>query len=188
MNSIFTVYVLQLKSGKYYVGLARNLGSRLRQHITGHKGSVWTWKYEIEKIVKRYYCDSRWAGEVENLITLLMIQKYGKENVRGGYWVNTKKYSSANKESIINDPQKIKKEIIRLKNEIFKYKVLKDPKKENFYFYDIREQEEEKLLKKLKHENYGQKEFLNKLKDLKFINEIQTQISTKIHSACAKTA
>ena len=39
------IYVLKLKSGKYYVGKTNNVNVRLNDHIRS-KGSTWTKKYK----------------------------------------------------------------------------------------------------------------------------------------------
>ena len=76
-----TIYILECKGGKYYVGkIKSNVYKRIKQHFDG-KGAKWTKKYKPIDIVdirrnKRDYS--------ETLITLEMMKKYGRKNVRGG--------------------------------------------------------------------------------------------------------
>jgi len=76
-----TIYILECKGGKYYVGkIKSNVYKRIKQHFDG-KGAKWTKKYKPIDIVdirrnKRDYS--------ETLITLEMMKKHGRKNVRGG--------------------------------------------------------------------------------------------------------
>lgn len=46
------IYVLALRSGRYYVGKTANLEKRLREHSEG-RGSAWTRKYKPVKLIER---------------------------------------------------------------------------------------------------------------------------------------
>ena len=75
-----TVYILQLQSGKYYVGKTNNIDFRLADHFEG-AASVWTTRYRpirIEQIIPG--CDDF----DEDKYTKICMAMYGIENVRGG--------------------------------------------------------------------------------------------------------
>lgn len=75
-----TIYVLKLEDEKYYVGKTSNISNRFTQHIDG-SGAAWTKKYKpIEMIASYDNCDNF----DEDKYTLMMMEKYGIENVRGG--------------------------------------------------------------------------------------------------------
>lgn len=77
-----TVYVLQLKDGKYYVGYTtRDRGQRINDHFE-NRGASWTKQYKPVKVLQQF------AGTLisENETTLRMMEEYGWNNVRGGGW------------------------------------------------------------------------------------------------------
>ena len=76
-----TIYILECKGGKYYVGkIKTNVWKRIKAHFDG-KGSKWTQKYwPIDVVdIRRNLSDYH-----ETLVTLEMMSEYGIENVRGG--------------------------------------------------------------------------------------------------------
>lgn len=77
------IYVLELEEEKWYCGITSNLNFRWAQHLAGD-GAKWTRLYRPKRIAEVYTenCDER----LENEITQRLCEKYGKENVRGGYW------------------------------------------------------------------------------------------------------
>jgi cellular nucleic acid-binding protein len=75
-----TLYVLQLESGKYYVGKTDDIANRYAQHKSG-KGSEWTKIYKPIKMVETRRVNS---DHDENNVTKDFMKKYGIENVRGG--------------------------------------------------------------------------------------------------------
>ena len=78
-----SVYILQLKQGKYYVGKTTNLEKRLSKHKKG-RATHWTKKYRFEKVVEIIPdCDEF----EEDKMTLQYMKKYGIDNVRGGPFV-----------------------------------------------------------------------------------------------------
>lgn len=81
------VYVLKLACGKYYVGKTNlDVSARFQQHLRNY-GSEWTSKYQpikIEKVIKN--ADSF----DEDKYTLMYMEKYGVENVRGGPYCRVK--------------------------------------------------------------------------------------------------
>lgn len=75
-----TIYVLELREGKYYVGKTKNAKRRLESHMSG-SGSEWTKKYEPLKMLEQHdNCDEF----DEDKYVLKMMSKYGIDNVRGG--------------------------------------------------------------------------------------------------------
>lgn len=80
-------YVLRLKEGKYYIGSAFNPRNRYKEHRKGC-GAEWTKQYPPLERVKEIRCET--LGEafiVEDALTLWMMVKFGKDNVRGGRWL-----------------------------------------------------------------------------------------------------
>jgi len=77
-----TLYALQCKKGKYYIGRVNgpSVEARFMQHCSGEGGSTWTQMYEPLKV------DDQKTGTVydEDSWTLRYMAKYGVENVRGG--------------------------------------------------------------------------------------------------------
>lgn len=75
-----TLYILQLRSGKWYVGKTDNVNHRFQQHINS-KGSSWTSMYPPIKIHETRNIISI---HDENNTTKDLMKKYGIDNVRGG--------------------------------------------------------------------------------------------------------
>jgi len=75
------VYVLELKNGKYYVGVTDNVDKRFAQHLTGDGGAAWTKLHEPIKIIEERISTSLFD---EEKVTKDYMLKYGIENVRGG--------------------------------------------------------------------------------------------------------
>jgi predicted GIY-YIG superfamily endonuclease len=78
------LYILKLKDDKYYIGITLNLNQRLAQHFSG-EGSQFTKKYKPLEVLKVIY-NNDINEEYENNLTLEYMEKYGWENVRGGYY------------------------------------------------------------------------------------------------------
>jgi predicted GIY-YIG superfamily endonuclease len=80
------VYVLQLVSGRYYVGSSRDVEGRVQAHKDG-KGSAWTKKYAFDRLVETIdNCDEF----DEDMYTKRYMKKYGIDNVRGGAYCQIK--------------------------------------------------------------------------------------------------
>ena len=76
------IYVLKLKSNKYYVGKTENPKFRLNDHFNSN-GSEWTKKYKAINVHElRPDCDNK----DETIVTQEYMKKYGIDNVRGGPW------------------------------------------------------------------------------------------------------
>ena len=78
------IYVLQLQSGKYYVGISSNVDLRYFQHFDG-KGSSWTTKYPPISIIQKIMTINPFE---EDMVTKEYMAKYGIDNVRGGSYVS----------------------------------------------------------------------------------------------------
>lgn len=93
-----TVYVLELRNNKYYVGRTSNLTKRLAYHQNGN-GSAWTKKHGLVKLMQSIDVDSPFY---EDMIVKTMMQKHGIENVRGGsysqIWLSREQYTTLQRE------------------------------------------------------------------------------------------
>ena len=74
------IYVLQLESGKYYVGSTQNFVARLTQHMEGG-GSTFTQAYPVVDVVE---VRTNARPEDENMVVRQYMARYGINNVRGG--------------------------------------------------------------------------------------------------------
>lgn len=72
------VYTLKLEKGKYYVGYSRNIGKRISEHMSG-TGAKWTLKYRPLMVLHVQEGNE----DLEYAQTILMMNLYGWENVRG---------------------------------------------------------------------------------------------------------
>ena len=77
------IYVLELEENKWYVGITTNLNYRWGQHLSG-EGAKWTRLHKPKRIVEIYSdnCDRK----LEDEVTKKYVERYGRENVRGGSW------------------------------------------------------------------------------------------------------
>ncbi len=84
----YWLYVLELKSHKFYVGITtRTPKARYEQHLNGFAGAAWTRKYPPVGI--HYQRDLGMitkgrAEAYENRVVRRYIDQYGIDNVRGG--------------------------------------------------------------------------------------------------------
>jgi len=80
MDRRLSIYILKCTGNKYYVGKSRDHNIRIAQHFSG-EGSSWTKMYKPLKIVSIISnCDAY----DEDKYTLMYMNKYGINNVRGG--------------------------------------------------------------------------------------------------------
>lgn len=75
-----SIYTLRLEKNKYYVGKTYNITERMLNH-NNHEGSVWTRKFPVIEIMEIVNNASIYD---EDKYTLIYMEKYGIENVRGG--------------------------------------------------------------------------------------------------------
>ena len=86
----YRVYILELENGNYYVGLTKGAASqRIGQH-GGRHGAEWTRLHfpvgEVDVPIDTRTQDKEMAEAMENFVTWLVMQKYGWQRVRGGYF------------------------------------------------------------------------------------------------------
>jgi uncharacterized protein YchJ len=74
-----TIYTLELENNKYYVGRTNSPKNRILDHFH-ENGSEWTKKYKPINVISEIIGDSF----DEEKYTLIAIEKYGVDNVRGG--------------------------------------------------------------------------------------------------------
>ena len=95
-NSYFramNLYMLPLEDGCYYVGTTINLNKRYSQHAAG-TGAAWTKLHPPlgRELVQSWEIPNMSLFQVEQMedvFTVAMQKKYGLNNVRGGYTVQT---------------------------------------------------------------------------------------------------
>jgi predicted GIY-YIG superfamily endonuclease len=78
----FTIYVLMLENGKYYIGKTLSVENRIKQHFKGI-GSAWTKKHRPLEVVETIPNCGPYS---EDMYTLRYMKQYGIENVRGGIY------------------------------------------------------------------------------------------------------
>lgn len=79
-----SVYSLELKENKFYVGYTLHPKTRLRQHFSG-EGAKWTRQYEPVAITNFFPGDIT----VEEIVTLILMRDHGIDRVRGALWCHT---------------------------------------------------------------------------------------------------
>ena len=84
LPTVSGVYVLELQSGKYYVGHTTNLQKRVTEHFSPAGGAAWTRLYHPTKVMEIHEGKDKVD---ENAMTLRYMQQYGIPNVRGGNYV-----------------------------------------------------------------------------------------------------
>lgn len=76
-----TIYVLQCKGGRYYIGKTnRPIDSRMKEHLSGF-GSAFTAKHPVESLVETI--PNAQYDDEDRTVKRYMF-KYGIDNVRGG--------------------------------------------------------------------------------------------------------
>ena len=80
------IYILQLEYEKYYIGKTFDVNFRIDKHFTNN-GSMWTKKYKpITILTIIANCDDY----DEDKHTIIYMEKYGINNVRGGSFCEIK--------------------------------------------------------------------------------------------------
>lgn len=97
INRSFSIYVLQLKNDKIYVGRSTNVEHRIGQHFSG-KGSRWTNIHKPLKIIEViHHCFDLYD---EDKYTFMYMKQFGIDNVRGGSFTNTNEFTSTERKII----------------------------------------------------------------------------------------
>jgi len=81
------IYILELENKKYYVGKTTNPDFRLEQHFNSSNGSQWTKKYKPKNVLELIPNCNNFD---EDKHTLMCMEKYGINNVRGGTFCELK--------------------------------------------------------------------------------------------------
>jgi len=84
------IYILKLEDGKYYVGQTNKLEQREKEHFSG-KGANFTRKFKPHKLIRTFKTgthNNKKALLYETFITLLVMNHYGWQNVKGGKLLN----------------------------------------------------------------------------------------------------
>ena len=88
INEKRSVYVVECKAGKKYIGETGNFDKRMNQHFSGN-GSQVTQKYYPKTAKELESVPGYFAKEVEQKYTEYYIEKYGYDKVRGGKYTNS---------------------------------------------------------------------------------------------------
>jgi hypothetical protein len=80
-----TIYTLELENGKYYIGRSNQPKKRILTHFN-ENGSEWTKLYSPIRVISEIKGDDF----DEDKYTLIAMNKYGIDNVRGGSYCKTK--------------------------------------------------------------------------------------------------
>lgn len=89
---LWYIYVLELEDNHWYVGITVDLSHRFTSHFTG-VGAKWTMLHKplrVYDIKELGYISDTDAAEKESYATYLYVAKYGIQNVRGGFFCQTK--------------------------------------------------------------------------------------------------
>ena len=84
----YSLFVLRLEGGKYFVGYSSNPETRIRRHFAG-KGAEWTALHKpLETITTRHlgFISESAAAQAADNATVALMRKAGWRNVRGGPW------------------------------------------------------------------------------------------------------
>ena len=100
-NNMEIIYTLELEYNKYNVGKTKNLEKRIKQHFN-NEGSEWTKTYKPIKLLHKI----KGNGFDEEKQVLVLMEKYGIDNVRGGSYCQLK-LSDSHKEKAIQIIQSI---------------------------------------------------------------------------------
>lgn len=103
-----TIYTLLLENNKVYVGKSKEEEQRILSHFNG-TGSKWTKQHKPIQILSKIISNDEFEEEKQ---TLLAMDKYGIENVRGGSYCTLILTS--------NDIKKAQEQIRSMKDECYK--------------------------------------------------------------------
>ena len=83
------IYILNLEHNKIYIGKTTNFKRRMKEHWTS-RGAQVTKKFKPMSGRILTICNGYFANKLEQKYTEKYINKCGYENVRGGYYTNSK--------------------------------------------------------------------------------------------------
>jgi len=89
INKPTSIYKAELENGKKYIGKTTQFEKRCYQHFSG-QGSRVTQKFKPKHIQEVDKVPGYFADSVEQEYTEKYIDIYGYDNVRGGYYTNSK--------------------------------------------------------------------------------------------------
>lgn len=96
MSKEWTLYILRLDKGKYYIGItSKTPTERFAEHKLNIRAAYWTMQYPPQEIIytEKLGCIEKLNAEKrENKMVRACIKKYGVNNVRGGDLRDTKDY------------------------------------------------------------------------------------------------
>ena len=100
INITTTIYKMNLQNGKKYIGKTCAIDRRMEQHFSGN-GSKVTKKFKPHSCEILDEVPGFFSNEVEHEYTEEYIKKHGYQNIRGGYYTNSKtlKYIPKNKKN-----------------------------------------------------------------------------------------
>ena len=81
-------YVLELNGGNWYIGVSEHLNTRLAQHMSGY-GSRWSKMHGVKRLEAVKVLDT-YNSTWEDTTTIIYMQKYGFQKVRGGSYCRIK--------------------------------------------------------------------------------------------------
>lgn len=85
-QSNWWLYVLELESGRYYVGISTNVDRRFKKHLKGGQ-ALFTTQYKPLRIIYRQHLGVMTMSEaslIENKHAMKMVKEKGQEFVSGG--------------------------------------------------------------------------------------------------------
>jgi hypothetical protein len=107
INAPTTIYKLNLENGKKYVGKTTNVDRRMDQHFSGN-GSKVTKKFKPIDGKTIDEVPGFFSDDVEQEHTEDYIEKYGYNNVRGGYYTNSHTLEKNNKKQYVTKKKQLK--------------------------------------------------------------------------------
>ena len=91
INAPTSIYKLNLKNNKKYIGKTTNIERRIGQHFSGN-GAQATKKYSPTSYKVLDEVPGYFSSKVEQKYTNKYIDKHGYENVRGGKYTNSNNF------------------------------------------------------------------------------------------------
>lgn len=92
----WTLYVLRLQDGKFYVGItSKTPGKRMQEHLDGVRVAYWTAKHKPIEIIHTEdlgIIEKSKAEKRENKMVRALMKQRGLNNVRGGDLTSVEKY------------------------------------------------------------------------------------------------